>query len=141
MDARDQLLSAAPADAVRSTAPEAAPAPEVVDKPSVAATDAAAPVPAAPVAAQPTIDRLAADHATPRSVDVETLLAASSLDAVASSAPPAPSGAPSMPAADHRESMATRAGAVLIALGLIFLAATLLARRFLYPEVAPIRRA
>lgn len=137
LDAQDQLLSAAPAEAAPSTAP----APEVVDKASVAANEAETLVPATPVVAQPTADRPAPDHAMPRSVDVEALLAASSLDAAAASARPAPSVAPSIPVADHRESMATRAGAVLIALGLVFLIATLLARRFLYLTVAPIRRA
>ncbi len=137
MDAQDQLLSAAPAPEVRPTAP----APEVIDKPSVPADEAATPAPAAPAAAQPAIDRTAPEQATPRSVDVEALLAASSLDAAASSAPAAPAGAPSIPDADHPQSMATRAGAVLIALGLVFLVATLLARRLLYPGLAPIRRA
>lgn len=143
MDARDQLLSAAPADTVRPSAPvaEAAPAPAVADKPAVAANEAATPVPAAPVAAPTTFDRPAAGPATSGSVDVEALLAASSLDAVASSKPPAPAAAPSAPNPNHQASMVTQAGTVLIALGLVFLIATLLARRFLYSGVAPLRRA
>ena len=76
LDARAQLLSAASAGAPQP----AASGPEVVDTPSVPARETATPEPAAPVAAQPTIGPLTPDHATPRSVDVETLLAASTLD-------------------------------------------------------------
>lgn len=141
MDARDQLLNAAPADTVRPAARVAEAAPAMVDKTSMAADEATTPVPAVPVAVRTTIDRPAPDRAAPRSVDVEALLAASSLDAVASSVPPAPKAAPSIPEASHQASMVTQAGMVLIALGLVFLIATLLARRFLYPEVATIRRA
>lgn len=63
-------------------------------------------------------------------------------DTVASSVPPAAPGAPSIPDADedHWELMATQAGVVLIALGLVFLVGSLLVRRSL-PRVAPIRRA
>jgi uncharacterized membrane protein len=141
LDARAQLRSEAPVD----TFQPAAAAPEVVDTASVPANGAATLVPAAPIAAQPTTDRPAPNHATPHSVDVETLLAASAPaeDTAASSAPPANPGAPSILDADdgHWESMATRAGEVLIALGLIFLVGSLLASRFLDPRVAPIRRA
>ena len=138
LDARDQLLSAAPADTSQPTAP----ASEVVDKASVPA--AAPSVPAAPIAAQPTIDRLTSDHAAPHSVDVEMLLADSSLDKdmAASSVPPAAPGAASVPDANehHWELMATRAGVVLIALGLVFLVGSLLASRFLVSRLVSIRR-
>ena len=95
LDARAQVLSAAP-----MAAPEpATSAPEVVDTASVRDREAATPVPAAPIAAQPTIDPLTPDHATPRSVNVEMLLAASTPDrdvaasSVPSTAPDAPPAA------------------------------------------------
>ena len=138
-DARAQLLSAAPADASQPTPP----APEVVDPASVPADRTATLVLAAPVVAEPKIDRLTPDHATPRPVDVEMLLAAASPvgDTVASSVPPATPVAPSIPDADENQwgLTAPRAGMALIALGLVFLAGSLLASRFLDPRVAPIR--
>lgn len=138
LDARDQLLSAAPADTSQSTAP----APEVVDKASVPA--AAPSMPAAPIAAQPAINPPTPDYATARSVDVEMLLADSSLakDTLASSAPAAIPAAHSVPQADenHWELTATRAGVVLIALGL-FLLGSLLASRFRDSRAVSIRRA
>jgi len=144
LDARAQVLSAAPAAAPES----AASAPEVVDTASVRAPEAATPVPAAPIAAQPTIDPLTPDHATPRSVDVETLLAASTVDRdladrdlAASSVPPTAPDAPSAASADNSESTATWAGTVLIALGFVFLLGSLLASRFLGPRETSIRRA
>jgi hypothetical protein len=135
LDARAQLLSAAPADALKPTAP----VPEVVDTASAPANGAATLVPAAPIPAQPTIDQLTPDHPAPRSVDVEVLLAASSLDTAASSVPPA---AP-IPDSDenHWKLMATPAGVALIALGLVLLAGSLLASRFSDPGAAPSRRA
>lgn len=145
LDARDQLLSAAPADAPQPTAP----VPNVVDKASVAANEAATIAPAAPVAAQPAIDQLtpdgaAPDRATPHQVDVEMLLADSSLDkdTKASSVPAAAPAAPSVPDADegHWGSTTTRAGAMLIALGFVFLLGSLLVSRFLDSRVMSIRR-
>ena len=139
LDARAQLVSAAPAGA-----PEpAASAPEVVDTASVPAREAATPVPAAPIAAQPTIGPLTPDHATPRSVDVETLLAASTLDKdmAASSASPTTPDAPSAASAGNWELTAARAGTVLITLGFVFLVGSLLASLFFDPRETPIRRA
>lgn len=142
LDARAQLLSAAAADASQSTAP----APNVVDKAAVPDSGAATIVTAAPAAAEPTIDRLTPDDATQRSVDVEMLLAESSPveDTAPASPPPPPTrGAPSIPDAneDHWQMMVSRVGMVLIALGFVFLAGSLLAGRLLGPRVAPIRRA
>jgi hypothetical protein len=135
LDARAQLLSAAPAAALQS----AASAPEVVDT----APEAAARVPAAPVAALPTIDPITPDNATPRSVDVEMLLAASTLDKDmgASSVSPTTPGAPSVAGANDWELTAARAGTALIALGFVFLVGSLLASRFFDPRETPIRRA
>jgi hypothetical protein len=128
LDARAQMLSAAPTGAPQS----AASAPEVVDTASVRGPEAAIPVPAAPIAAQPTIDPLTPDHATPRSVDVEMLLAASTVDrdTAASSMPPTAPDAPSAASADNWDLTATWAGTVLIALGFVFLLGSLLASRF-----------
>jgi hypothetical protein len=140
-DARAQLLSATPADAVQSTPA----APRVADTASVPANGAATLVPAAPIVAAPTVDQLTPEHATPRPIDVEMLLAAApaASDTVASSVPAAAPGAPSLPDAgeDQWELIATRAGMALIALGLAFLVGSLLASRFLDARVPPIRRA
>jgi hypothetical protein len=138
LDARAQLLSAAPAGVPQSTAS----APEVVDTASVAAPEAATRVPEAPVAAPPTIDPLTPDHATPRSVDVEMLLAASTLDKDmgASSVPPTTPGAPSVAGANDWELTAARAGTVLIVLGFAFLVGSLWASRSVDPRETPIRR-
>ena len=132
LDARAQLLSAAQPNALQPPAP----APEVTDDAPAPDSGAATIVPAAPpIAAQPAIDQLMADRAKPRPVDVEMLLAASSLatDMAASSVPPANPAAPSIPDADenHWELMATRAGMMLIALGFVFLLGSLLVSRFL----------
>ncbi len=139
VDARAQLLSAAPADGFQPTPP----APEVVDTASAPANEVAT---AAPIIAKPTIDQLTPELAARRPVDVEMLLAAAPLarDTVASSVPPATPGAPSIPNADedHWELMATQAGVTLIVLGLVcLLAGSLLASRFRDPRVAPVRRA
>jgi hypothetical protein len=140
-DARAQLLSAAPADAVQSTPP----APGVVDTASVPANGAATLVPAAPIVAAPTVDQLTPGHVTPRPLDVEMLLAAAppASDTVTSSAPQAAPSTPSIPDADEDqwELIATRAAMVLIALGLVVLVGSLLASRFLDPRLPPIRRA
>jgi hypothetical protein len=135
-DARAQLLSETSAGAPQS----AASAPETVD--TASAGEAATLAPAAPIAAQPTIDPPTPDHATPRSVDVEMLLAASTLDKdmAASSAPPTNPGAPSVTSANGWESTAARAGTVLIALGFVFLVGSILASRFFDPGETPIRR-
>jgi hypothetical protein len=139
VDARAELLSAAPADASQPTPP----APEV-DPASVPADRTATLVPAAPVVAEPKIDRLTPDHATPRPVDVEMLLAAASPvgDTVASSVPPATPLAPSIPDADENQwgLTAPRAGMALIALGLVFLAGSLLASRTRSPSRSTRRR-
>ena len=141
LDARAQLLSAAPAGAPQSQS--TASGPEVVDTASVAAPEAATRVPAAPVAAPPTIDPLTPDHATPRSADVEMLLAASTLDKdmSASPVPPTTPGAPYVAGANDWELTAARAGTVLIVLGFVFLLGSLWASRFFDPKETPIRRA
>jgi hypothetical protein len=127
LDARAQVLNAAPADA---SAP-AAYTPEVVDTASVPAREAAVAAPEAPIAAQPTIDPLTPDHAAPRQVNVEMLLAASTdSDAAASSLPSTTPDAPSVGSADSWESTAAWAGTALIALGFIFLVGSLLASPF-----------
>ncbi len=145
-DARAQLLSAATADAVQPAPPAPAPAPEAVDP----ANAAAAPVPAAPIVAEPAVDQPkpdqpAPDQAARRPVDVEMMLAAAAPvgDTAVSAAPVAASVAPSISdAAENQwELMAKRAGLALIALGLVFVIASLLASRFRDPGVAPIRRA
>jgi hypothetical protein len=63
--------------------------------------------------------------------------------AVDTSMPAATSAAPAMPDAGQGnwELTATRAGLVLVALGLVFLLGSLLASRFLGPRIAPIPRA
>lgn len=136
-DARAQLLSAAPADAVQPTPP----APEVAETASEPATR----VSAAPDVAAPTIDQPTPEPATPRPVDVETLLAAASPvgDTVASPAPPTASVAPPAPNADENQRglTATRTGMALITLGLVFVIASLLASRFRDPRATPIHRA
>ena len=127
-DARAQMLGAAQADASQPTQA----APEVT-----ASADQAPTRVAAPVVIEPPIHQVAPDRATPRSVDVEMLLADSSLakDTDTSSAP-APA-APSIADAgeDQWETMASRAGMALIALGFIFLAGSLLVSRFREPRV------
>jgi hypothetical protein len=143
LDARAQMLSAAPAGAPQPVAS----APEVADTASVPAREPAIrlaiPVPAAPIiAAEPTIDPLTPDHATPRPVNVEMLLAASTdRDLAASSVPPTTPDAPSAASADNGDSTAAWAGTVLIALGFVFLIGALLASRFLGPRETSIRRA
>lgn len=135
LDARAQVLSAAAAGAPDS----AASVPEVADTTSVRAREPAIPVPEAPIAAQPTIDPLAPDRAAPRPVDVEMLLAASTpdTDIAATAATPTTPDASATASADNWQSTASWAGTVLIALGFIFLAGSLLAGRF--PD--PLRRA
>jgi hypothetical protein len=146
-DARAQMLSAAPADAVQPPAPPPAPspAPEVADAAPVPASEPVARVSAAPVVATPTIDQAAPEATTPRPVDVEMLLAAAAPvgDRVASPVPPAPPVAPSTPdmVENQRGLTATRAGMALITLGLIFLIGSLLASRFLDAREAPAHRA
>ena len=92
----------------------------MVDAASVLATGAAAFVPLAPVEKRAT-DQLTPDHATPRVVDVKTLLAAAPApsDAVAASVPlAAPVAFPVAEAADDgRGWLATLLGVLLIALG------------------------
>ncbi len=84
VDARAELLRSAPAETSQPTPP--APEFKVVDAASVLATGTAAFVPPAPVEKRAT-DQLTPDHATPREVDVKTLLAAAPApsDAVAAS--------------------------------------------------------
>ena len=139
LDARAQMFSAAPTGAPQP----AASAPEVVDTASVRAVEAATPVPAAPIAAEPTIDSLTPDHATPRSVNVEMLLAASTpdRDMAASSVSPTTPDAPPTASADNGESTAAWAGTVLIALGFVFLLGSLLASRFSGARETSIHRA
>ena len=144
LDARAQLLSAAPAEARPPTDPAPDPTPEVVDAASVPTNGAATLVPAAPAVTEPPIDQLRSQQTRQRRVDVDKLLAAGSLesDAVDTTRRPATSAAPAMPDAGRGnwELLATRAGLVLVVLGLVFLLGSL-ASRFLGPRIAPIPRA
>jgi hypothetical protein len=118
VDARAELRSA-PEEASQPT--RLAPEFKVVDAASVLATGPAAFVPLAPVEKRAT-DQLTPDHATPRVVDVKTLLAAAPApsDAVAASVPPAPVAFPAAEAADEGQGwMATLLGVLLMALGLV----------------------
>jgi len=120
VDARAELLRSAPEEASQPT--RLAPEFKVVDAASVLATGPAAFVPLAPVEKRAT-DQLTPDHATPRVVDVKTLLAAAPApsDAVVASAPlAAPAAFPVAEAADDgRDWMATLLGVLLVALGLV----------------------
>jgi hypothetical protein len=138
LDARAQFLNSAPADA---SAP-AASAPEVVNTASVRAPEAAIAAPEAPIAAQPTIHPLTPDHAAPRQVNVEMLLAASTeSDAAASSLPSTTPPVPSVGSADGWELTTARVGPVLIALGFIFLVGSFLAGPFFSRRETLVRRA
>jgi len=138
VDARAQLLRSDPAEALEPTPP----APEVVDADPTPVDGAAALALPAPVVAEPTVDQRTPDQPAP--VDVERLLAKMPFagDAVVSPAPSAPAGAPSIreAGADEWEWMASRAGAVLIALGLVSLLGSLLAGLFLNSRVGSIRQ-
>jgi hypothetical protein len=119
VDARAELLRSAPEEASQPT--RLTPEFKVVDAASVLATGPAAFVPLAPVEKRAT-DQLTPDHATPRVVDVKTLLAAAPApsDAVAASVPPAPVAFPAAEAADEGQGwMATLLGVLLMALGLV----------------------
>ena len=122
VDARAELLHSAPAETSQPTPPTSEL--KVADAASVLATGAAALVPPAPIA-NPATDQLTPDHATPRQVDVETLLAAApaASDAVAASVPPAtPVAVPIADAGDEgRGWTATWLGVLLMALGLVSL--------------------
>lgn len=143
LDARAQLLNAAPANAPQP----AVSALEVADATPAPAREAAMPGPAAPVAAPlaspPTIDSLVQDKAPPRSVDVETLLAASTVDKdmAASSVPFTPADEPSVAVTNAWEFTVARAGTGLIALGFAFLVGALLVNRFHDQRGTPIHRA
>ena len=119
VDARAELLRSAPAETSQPT--PLAPEFKVVDAASVLATGAAAFVPPAPVEKLAT-DQLTPDHATPRVVDVKTLLAGRAgrqrrgcrLRAFA------PVAFPVAEAADDGQGwMATWLGVLLMALGLV----------------------
>jgi hypothetical protein len=90
VDARAELLRSAPTKTPQQTPPE--PDFKVADAAAVPGTEAAALVPPAPVVAKPATDQLTPDYPTPRSVDVEALLAAapSASDSVVSSMPSTP---------------------------------------------------
>ncbi|HET7889465.1 MAG TPA: hypothetical protein VFL62_24810 [Bradyrhizobium sp.] len=143
LDARAQVLSAAPASAPQA----AASAPEVAEAAPAPAREAAVAGLAAPMVAPPTID--APDKAPPHSVDVEMLLAAST-DNKDMAAPSVPMAATSVPSttADEPSAVATnafeftvaRAGTGLIALGFAFLLGALLVNRFLDQRGPPIGR-
>ena len=140
LDARAQLLSPTPVAAPQSTAS----APKAADTApaSVPAREAATLVPAAPIAAQPTIDPLTPDNAAPRSVDAETLFATPALykDMAASSLLRTNPDTPSVAGANDWELTAARAGTVMIALGFVFLVGSILASRFFDPRETPIRQ-
>jgi len=119
VDARAELLRSAPEEASQPT--RLAPEFKVVDAASFPATGPAAFVPPAPVEKLAT-DQLTPDHATPRVVELKTLLAAAPApsDAVAASVPPAPVAFPVAEAADDGQGwMATLLGVLLMALGLV----------------------
>jgi len=120
VEARAELLRSAPAEASQPTRP--APEFKLVDAASVPATEASAFVPPAPVEKLAT-DQLTRDHATPRVVDVKTLLvtAPAPSDAVAASVPlAAPVAFLVAEAADDGQGwMATLLGVLLMALGLV----------------------
>jgi len=126
-DARAQLLRSAPAETFQRT--PVAPELKMVDAAPVPANGAAALVPPVAAVAEPTIDRLTPDHSTPPPVDVETLLAAapSARDTVASSVPPATSGALPIAGEDERGWMPTLAGVLLMVLGIVSLLGSVLA--------------
>lgn len=132
-DARAQMLAAAPADAAQP----APPAPAMTA--SASADQAPTRVVTSPVVVEPPIHQVTPERAAPRSVDVEMLLADSSLakDTDPSSAPAAASAAPSVAeTGDGRwETMATHAGMALITLGFVFLIGSLLVSRFREPRV------
>src|SRR4051812_19613071 len=119
VDARAELLRSAPAEASQPL--RLAPECRGVDAASVLATGPAA-VPPAPVEKLAT-DQPTPDHATPRVVDVKTLLVAAPApsDAVAASVPlAAPVAVTVAEAADDGQGwMATLLGVLLMALGLV----------------------
>jgi len=120
LDARAQMVSAAPVYAFRPASAE----PKVADAESGFGKDAAPLVPAKLTPAQRTTDRLTPDYASSRAVDVDAPLADSSLDrntavsSVAAASPPPP-----IPDEDvnHRERLPPRLGVVLLALGFVLL--------------------
>ena len=120
VDARAELLRSAPAEASQPTA--LAPEFKVVDAAPVLATGPAAFMPPASVEKLAT-DQLTPDHATPRVVEVKTLLVAAPApsDAVAASVPlAAPVAFAVAEAADDGQGwMATLLGVLLMALGLV----------------------
>ena len=129
LDARAQMLSAA----VTATSPQSgASALEVVNTASVAVRDAAPPVSEASSPIQLTADQLVPARATPRPVDVETRLAASTFDQDnATFSEPSVSASPPVAVPDDWQLIAAPAGMTLITLGFVFLAGSLLASRLL----------
>ena len=123
MDARAEMLRAAPAEMAEPTRP--APEFKVVDVAPVQTPDAAAVMPAAPaMIANHTTDQVAPDRPTPRRLDEKTLLAAAPApsEAVAVSVPPAAAVAAQVAevADDGPGGTATWLGALLMVLGLAF---------------------
>jgi hypothetical protein len=119
VDAREELLSS-PAKAAPQPTP---PAPEIKMADAAPVTGGAAPLPPAPVVADPAPDQLATDHPTPHIVDVKVVPAeaATASDTVAASVPPAASVIPSAEAGDDGGRWtATWLGVLLMALGLVF---------------------
>ena len=139
LDARAQMLSAP----LTATSPQSgASALEVVNTASVVARDAATPVSEASSPILLTADQLAPARATPRPVDVEALLAASTFDEDnATFLAPSVSAGPPIAVPDDWQLMAAPAGMILITLGFVLLAGSLLASRFLTSRMAPIHRA
>jgi hypothetical protein len=122
LDARAQMVSAAPVHARRSAPAE----PKLADADAEAGfgKDAAPLVPATLTPAQRTTDRLTPDDASSRPVDVDAPLADSSLDQnTAVSSVAAASPAPFIADADvnHGPRLPPRLGVVLLALGFILL--------------------
>ncbi|MBI5265517.1 MAG: hypothetical protein HY852_27295 [Bradyrhizobium sp.] len=143
VDARAELLRAAPGETVQPTPP--GPELKVVDAAPVPGTAAVTLVAPATVVAEPAPDQLTPDHTTPRQVGVATLLAAApSDDDAAASRPAPPVVAPAAETGDDgRGWMETSLGVLLMALGIVFLLgssrtlpAAVLVGRLLDPKTA-----
>ena len=121
LDARAQMVSAAPVHALRSARAE----PKLADAEPGFGKDAAPLVPATLTPAQRTTDRLTPDYASSRAVDVDAPLTDSSLDQnTAVSAVAADRPAPLIPDwnENHWDRLLPRLGLVLLALGFVLLA-------------------
>ena len=123
VDARAEVLRSAPTEAPKQAPPE--PDFKVADAAAVPGTEAAALVPPVPVVAKPATDQLTPDHPTPRTVDVDALLAAAPAASatVVSSVPSAPPVPVSLAQArdEERGWPVTWVGVLLMTLGFVCL--------------------